>query len=415
MLEVPSWLLREQPVPSMNQSLWVTTDLYELMHFGIGRLDAAPDSSFWRHAGAKVLTLGADLVTLSVPGFLGWQHEEWHRAVLARHGISSHDGIYELKLFSSTTSVDQIDDADLSRLKREAPADMVRLAEAGIEGNYELATQLHKVQFFQGTQSWHAGTIALLYLINTNYLHGCATSSLDSELDAHNAAEGADVSKRDFAGPDCTTWVYDLFRRDEPYEARGVHPSGVGVDRYRKFSELAPEEQRYLRVQRNLSLLNLLDPAMLGFVRFGGGARGEGWEWSANVRHELTSFGYDVSLQAFVRRQPYGVFARFHGYANHDRFFPGVELEVVRLPLRVAGVSTNLSARGALWLQPREQRFFGTEARAGGLLGVRLAPGGRSWVEPFLEVEAKTAGWVAGNAYLEPAATARFGASFAIR
>jgi hypothetical protein len=74
-------------------------------------------------------------------------------------------------------------------------------------------------------------------------------------VDLRNTEEGADVSKRDFAGPDCTTWVYDLFRRD-------------------------------------------------------------------------TSFGYDVSLQAFVRLQPYGVFARFHGYANHDRFFPGVDLEV---------------------------------------------------------------------------------------
>jgi hypothetical protein len=151
-LEVPSWLLRREPVPSMNQSLSVTTDLYELMHFGVGRLDAAPDSPLWRHAAAKVLTLGADVVTLPLPGFLGWQHEEWHRAILARHGISSHDGVYDLKLFASSVPVSHIDDADLSRLKRESPADMVRLAEAGIEGNDELATQLHKVQFFQGTR-----------------------------------------------------------------------------------------------------------------------------------------------------------------------------------------------------------------------------------------------------------------------
>jgi hypothetical protein len=414
-LDMP-WLFEGGPVPSMQQSLWAATDLYELMHFGIGRLDAAPDAPLWRRVAAKTLILGADVATLSLPGFAGWQHEEWHRAVMAQHGIGSHNGIYDLQLFAGPVAVSRVDDADLARLKRDHPADMVRLTAAGLEANYELATQLHRVQFFQGTRNWHTGAIALLYYANISYIAGCASTGFDAEIDRINEEEGADVGKRDFAGPDCTTWVYDLFRHDEPYEARGVHPSGAGVDRYRKFADLAPEEQRYLKAQRNLSLLNVFDPALLGIVRFPGGQLGDGraWDFSANVRHELTPFGYDVSLQGFWRLAPVGVFARFHGYANHDRFFPGLDVELVRLPVGIAGVPASLSARGAVWLQPSEQRFFGKDTQVGGLAGARLALD--AWlVAPYLELEAKSAGWVPGNPYLDRAVTIRLGAALSLR
>jgi hypothetical protein len=29
----------------------------------------------------------------------------------------------------------------------------------------------------------------------------------------------------DFTAPDCTAWVYDMFRPDKSYQARGLHPS----------------------------------------------------------------------------------------------------------------------------------------------------------------------------------------------
>lgn len=414
-LEAP-WLLEGGLVPSMRQSLWAATDLYELMHFGIGQLDEAPDAPLWRRVLARTLILGADVATTNVPGFLGWQHEEWHRAVLAYRGIDSYNGIYDLQLVAGHVAVSRLEDADLVRLKRDHPADMVRLTAAGLEANYELATELHRVQFFQGTRNWHAGAIALLYVLNTAYLARCADPAIDAEIDRANRDEGADVSERDFAGPDCTTWVYDLFRRDEPYEARGVHPSGVGVDRYRTFAGLAPEEQRYLERQRNLSLLNALDPALLGIIRFPGGrlADGRAWSVNANIRHELTSFGYDISLQAFWRLAPVGVFARVHGYANHDRFFPGLDVELLQLPVAVAGVPLSLSARGAVWLQPHEQRFFAKDAQAGGLAGARLALA-RSWIAPYLELEAKTAGWVPANPALDASVTIRLGASLGFR
>ena len=38
--------------------------------------------------------------------------------------------------------------------------------------------------------------------------------------------EERNIAKRDFVGLDCNAWVYDLFRPNEPYELRGIHPIG---------------------------------------------------------------------------------------------------------------------------------------------------------------------------------------------
>ena len=53
----------------------------------------------------------------------------------------------------------------------------------------------------------------------------CVNDELDTMMDEINARETTEAS-RDFTGPDCTAWVYDLRRPDEPYADRGTHPSG---------------------------------------------------------------------------------------------------------------------------------------------------------------------------------------------
>src|SRR6185503_15319227 len=83
-----------------------------------------------------------------------------------------------------------------------------------------------------------------------------------------NRKEGTNVPTRDFTGLDPDGWVYDLFRPDEPYAARGIHPSGVGIDRYRSESDFTPRERRYLRRQARLSWLNLLNPQLIGLYGF---------------------------------------------------------------------------------------------------------------------------------------------------
>jgi hypothetical protein len=399
--------------PSMEQSLWITAGLYQGMHLELARL-VDPNSRSWRRAVlGSLLIAAADLLTVAVPGFLGWQHEEWHRAVMSSRGMNSFNDVYRFQIFSDLINVSHVRDDDLVRLKAEHPADQVRMSMAGIEANYVGAHALEKAAFFHDARSWNNLLYLLLYYGNYDYMSKCSGKDSDELTARENMSEGADVPRRDFTGLDCNGWVYDLFHPDEPYAARGTHPSGVGIDRYRAYSRQAPEEQAYLRRQTTLSLLNFLDPNLLGFQRFR-------WPWSSPdapvdfnlaVRHLPAAFGYDVRTDLFVRRgESLRALLSLHAGFNRVAMFPGVELEVLRLPVTtVADAPLVLDARASIWLQPDRLRFDSDRHIPGGLASVRASWGGPRTIEPYLEIEAKTGGWVAGDVYLDRNLSVRTG------
>src|SRR6185295_15238755 len=143
----------------------------------------------------------------------------------------------------------------------------------------------------------------------------------NADTDTMNLEDGADVKRRDFTGHDFTAWVYDLHRPDEPYSARGVHPSGVGIDRYIKPSDLSSGEFAYLRRQGRLQLLNLIDPFMFGLHEVTLDVHGTPMRMNANIGHLLTSFGRTIDTNIFVARGGAKVMVTMHAYANGERSF----------------------------------------------------------------------------------------------
>ena len=131
-------------------------------------------------------------------------------------------------------------------------------------------------------------------------------------------------------------WVYDLFRRSEPYGARPPHPTGVGIQRPVAWSDLSGEEQDYLQRQQLLSLINFANP----FAFFPHHLGGERWQANLMAQHTLTSFGYSVDLR----------------------------------PLPWLAVSPRLIA----WLQPEGQQFATQSAQAGVLASALVRPGSAS-------------------------------------
>ena len=383
--------------PSMQQSLAITKDLYQVAHAGIESRLSSREKIL-----ARFSITALDFLLL-YPILNVWQHEEWHRAVLSRRSISSYDDVYKFDLTADSISVSRVKDEDLIRLKRESPADMVRLAEAGIEGEYELVTAIQKDNFFYGINTWNLPLYLFTYMNNINYVYFSGTNDAGAETDRINLEEGADIPKRDALGFDFTAWVYDLFRPTEPYEARGVHPSGTGIDRYIKPSDLTSEELRYLRRQGRLAFLNLLDPHLLGISRFRiiNGRSSPPIDVNMSIRHHLTSFGYTIDTNIFFKKDDLNLFMVVHNYANRERHFPGLDIEMLRYPVTISHVPISLNVRSALWLQPEEQMFKTEEAKFGGLASLRVGWSRFSNVEPSVEVTAKTAGWVAGNPYLD--------------
>lgn len=391
--------------PSMRQSLMFTKDFYQYSH-------RALNAHFADQPGLGVLSIiGLDVLMMWAPPGDSWLHEEWHRAVLGQYGIDSDNDVYNLPLFADTIAVSHVDDADLVRLKRNHPADQIRLSAAGIEAQTEFVVALEKDAFYDDVEHRNGFLLWSNVLNSIAYLDVCANQDADTFTNEAYADEGANIKKRDFTGLDCTAWVYDLFRPNEQYAERGVHPSGVGIDRYISWSDLTSAERRYLKRQRNLSLLSLVDPFLYGHSSSAMSMPGMDTtlRWNAALRHYLTSFGYAVDVDVMLRTTQYKGRAVVHLYRNYATAFPGLTLELLRAPATVHDSQIYISSSLALWEQPVAQDFRTAQGETGGLLSVRAdLPLTRHW-GTYAEVDTKTKGWMAGTVYLGANTSARFG------
>jgi len=356
--------------PSMEQAVSWSAAFYEASHRSMRRR--------WQ---ILLFDFVADAV-VPLPLSDTWVHEEFHRAVLQNRGVPSFDDVYRIRFNPGSIAVSHVRDENLVRMKRDHPADFVRAHEAGIEGEHALVLRLEKEHFFDGAKSWN---LPLYWFAKTNsiaYIMSGSTSAANRAIDRWERQEGTSISRRDFTGHDFTAWVYDLFRPDEPYTSRGVHPSGVGLRRYIRESDLTDAERAYLHRQGRLAILNLIDPNLIEL---------SGKRFNAAAAHVLTPFGYTIDLDAFIRPK---LFIALHDYRNGQRNFPGVEASLAD------------RFRIALWEQPAHMLFRDRGGRVGGLVSVRVHR--RSM---FAEIEAKSAGWVEGNVHLDRSISVRAGFS----
>jgi hypothetical protein len=342
-----------------------------------------------------------------LPGGDAWMHEEWHRAVLSRHGVSSYNGVYDFRLFSMYIYVKHVSDEGLTFIKERHPQDFVRLAAAGMEAQVADSLRLRRELFFDRRELLRdLPRLWFGVLSVSEYMRMC--SSIRSGEAIGDEAREVDIAERDFVGLDCSSWIYDLENDRQPYAERGVHPSGIGVDRYRYVDQLSPEGQSYLRRATVLSLLNVVSPQLFGVKHLPVPGRPED-RWNLAFSHQLTSFGQALGGHVFASISGWDVGATYYHYLNGERGFPGLELMLVRWPLPTQVLSAHLSAGAQLWLQPAEGRFRDTGARVGGGGRVELAVDVLPRLTVFAELDAKSAGWVSGNVYLGPAVQGRMG------
>ncbi|MBU0553972.1 hypothetical protein KKF91_19400 [Myxococcota bacterium] len=405
--------------PSMAQALALSADAYELVHYGIdqGAGWIVGEATWLREIIATPTALALDLLTLGAPLSATWLHEEWHRAALGRRGIDSKNGIYDGG-DGQTVSVYGLDDAALIQLKRDHPAELTRLALAGDEALMALNAQLQEDAFFFGqhprgevapmSTRRHMGLYTLNWLMHALYLSVIINGDLDAEIEKANAREDTEQA-RDFVGPDFTGWVHDLHHPDEPYEARGVHPSGVGVNRYIKYADLSTEEQDYLKKQQTLHLLNLLNPQIVGFDRF---SLGKKLHFNAAIEHQLAPFGHSIAARLLVQHKKYRVKARLLTYNNQDHTFPGLEIALIE---RALSPKLRLSARLMGWGQPQAQRFDADEAAWSGLGELGLSYALYGGLRAAVYGGGKGAGWVMGDPDLDAHAWARLNLEWLIR
>jgi hypothetical protein len=407
-LRVP---LRDEPfnsnapadVPSMIQSLQLSQDFYMALHTGLSALFKSRKNLEPR-IGEFFALLGVDAAVSSLPLSSSWLHEEWHRAILGQYGYGSHNGVYNFE-FKDSIPVDRVRDEDLIELKAKHPADMVRLSSAGMEAESELALTLEKDLFFREVLPRQQILIALNHWGPISYRSYCPTREADKATDLLNQEEGSSIKKRDFTGFDCTAYVYDLFRPDEPYAGRGNHPHGPGINRYRKTSDLTGEEKKYLRRMADLSYVNLIDPFMWNVNGFDTASG----RFNATLRHHLAPFGHSLEQNLFWKNDQHRFLVILRQYFNKHAMRPGIEFEHIGIDLSSWTKGALLDYWLALWQQPRQLRFDARRWQTGGRLGARLTVPLVSDLALTSELESKTRGWAASRVTLGAATEGRLG------
>ncbi len=230
--ETRSSFIKSYANPSMRQSVAVSNSFYSAAHYGIEQLVKIKDPAI-RIILANTLIAGFDYLSSYVPFGLAWLHEEYHRAVMTRRGINSFNDVNTFPFGASAIAVSRIKDEDLIRLYNDHRTDFIRLQSAGIEAEYYQTQILQKNNFYYNQRLQHIPLYWLHTINSAVYVTDSGDpEAFDKTVDNFIEKEGADISKRDFTGPDFTAWVNALFHPERRYEDRGIHPSGVGINRY---------------------------------------------------------------------------------------------------------------------------------------------------------------------------------------
>jgi hypothetical protein len=387
--------------PGMDKATAASNSLYSALHYTCKRV-IKTKIKFLNKYLSNLCAGAADLLLMYAPLGDGWLHEEYHRSMMTLHSTNSFNDMNTFPIGKEVVSVHSVYDADLARMKAESNPDFVRMAAAGIEGQYNQIRLLQKDNFFYRQDLPHT----YLYLLSTiNSAYYVITTSLPSSNDLTNkmmAQEGTDISKRDFTGLDFDAWVYDLFRPNEPYSNRGIHPSGIGYKRYIRPSDLTSQELSYLRTQGYLQLINALSPAMATFssIKIKSTDRGN-YYGNIAFRHILTSFGMDISTDVFLKTPKHNWFFSAHLYQNKNCAFPGLEGEWIDEPLKLGNKHLLISSKIMLWTQPSQQSFFSYTQQPGGFLSVIMDYPICKNIFFSVNFKAKTEGWVMGETFIK--------------
>ena len=401
--------------PSMSGVISYASSFYNTMNYGVARgwdrilsPDKSKSAKIFNDIGTEFTAGIAFVLTTKVPFAGGWAHEEFHRNTWGPLGIGSYNQIWGFDLApDALTYVGSIYDEDLIEFKKKDPAGFVRMGSAGIEAHYLMSARVQSQDFLYNT---HLPNLALYwadFLAALDYVNRAhTTKTIDEHAAQYN--DEPDQLKRDFTGNDFTAWVYDLYNGDEAYADRGIHPSGIGIDRYRDYNDLSVEMLDYVKKIGNRQWLNVISPFMFRVREI---KLNESLSFNFALRHYLTSFGDDTQLDIFINKDNKKSILSLHKYSNHDtEWLPGIELTKYMDFLSLDKEKTlQGSIRGMIWMQPEDQLFFTKNSQAGGLLSCRLNLLNRSIFQPYLEIESKTKGWVAGVTYLNGKTSVRFG------
>jgi len=398
--------------PSMNQATELNLSAVNTLSWGAQHLAntlVKPKSFVRKSANAIAAQLLSAPAVYALGGFPlggGWLHEEYHRAVLATNRVASNHPFTDFKLDLSDGSVRNLYDDALSNFKRNDPHSFIRMLTAGAEGELIAVQRMQENNFFEDA-NLPIELTSIIYTASATAYLGDSYESIDDTNIPLNEKDGADVLERDFTGHDFSGWIWHLFRPDVPYDSLGIHPSGVGINRYITSDRLTAQEKEYYDRIKQLAGLSFISPMFLGFrkIKIKDGVYG-----NFAMQYQANAFGTDLSVRLYFKNLKNKFCFGFHNYSNYENDFYAAEFNWVDFHINNLE-NVSFTSRIMLGAQPENQDFFTDQSQFFGLLSVNTQYQLRENIGVYLQLQAKTEGWVAGDEYLSGMVRARTGLS----
>lgn len=329
-----SFLLMDSPARlfSMRQFDESSLSIYRL---GIGNLN-------------KVVSQKASvLIQVCISGlfFVPLTHEEGHRSVLTHQEIGSISKPYFNKNLAAY--VTGVSDNDLINLRNNNLPIYIRLHTAGLESDYAMLQREATLLNFQKESLdvlWIEYVLRKTSLV-AYYAMGLFKSKFDLKEETNDL-------KRDIVGHD----IYGAIRH--------LHRPDMEFHRYTDYKDLTNEEKKFAKRVGWRSLLNLIDPLLIGKTGF---ALSNGSTINFALGYGMAPFGDYIDEHIWIRTQKIKAHIYLREFENKNTWFPAIGVNIPGIEL-LPNLFTDLGVHG--WKQPQNMEFTQNKGKWGGAIEI---------------------------------------------
>lgn len=269
-------------------------------------------------------------------------HEEGHRSIL----LSKNIGSISQPFFLSKRGgyINGVSDSSLKNLRNKDLSDYIRLYTSGLESDFMLTFREESLLSFENEAF---KSIAVEYLVRKAmmmqyYLMGLIKFNIDGD-------EESNELKRDIVGND----VYGAIRH--------LHRPTMPFHRYTRYNDLTPEEITYLKRTGYRSLLNLLNPNIIGIRNF---KISGNLQMNAGFGYALCPFGDFIDQHLWLKwNEALRLHAYVREYQNNKSWFMGGGLGIQDYWIGTRFLS---SLDLHIWNQPSDLGFNDEKGKPGG-------------------------------------------------
>ncbi|MDR0962392.1 MAG: hypothetical protein LBM62_07550 [Mediterranea sp.] len=324
--------------------------------------------------------------------YLPLTHEEGHRSILTSQQIGSISKPYFNKQMSAY--IIGVTDADLMSLRNTNLPVYIRLHTAGLESDYALLLREASLM------NWKKEDTRVLWMdyvfrklsLTAYYSYGLF------KADA-GITEESDERKRDIVGHD----VYGAIRH--------LHRPTMEFYRYTNYNELTPEEKNFSKRVGWRSLLNLLDPLLIGKTGF---RIKNDIRFNAALGYGMAPFGDYIDEHVWLSTQRLNAHIYLRQYENKNSWFPAFGVDMYGMKM-TRSLLVDIALHG--WMQPNDLSFTNKNGKAGGAVEVTgkyrffYRNSGVKGMSVNVGITAKTKGFLLEDMYLDKHIGLRLGTS----